>query len=149
MKKTIVKKHDELIEKIEIIDEEKWVYVHYWRGDYEKKAMFLKSEEKSIEAHFQDFYNENAVTYEMIHETNKIIRKEKNELEYLLKASSLHLGLGIMFAIACIAGFKLGSKLDLVYGVYPVFTITGLFLAIGLGGLTGFIMIRKYLTPHK
>jgi hypothetical protein len=57
------------------------------------------------------------------------------------------LGIGIMFAIACLAGFKLGSKLDLMFGAYPLFTVIGLFSGIGLAGFTGFKMIQTYLTP--
>jgi len=148
MKKTIVKQHADLLEKIEIIDEEKWLYIHYWKGNYEKKAMFLKHRDKSIESHFDDFFAENAVTYEMKREVNKIIKKQKGELEFLLKASSLHMGIGIMFAIAFLAGFKIGSLLDLMYGTYPLFTVIGLFSGIGLAGFTGFKMFQKYLKPQ-
>ncbi|MCT8136862.1 AtpZ/AtpI family protein [Anaerobacillus sp. CMMVII] len=147
MKKTIVKQHEDMLEKMEIINEDRWIYVHYWRGNHEKTAIFLKDTDKSIDHYFQEFYSENAVTFQMICEVNKFIRKQKDDLEYVLKVSSLHLSLGIMFALACLAGFKLGSKLDVIYGIYPLFTLIGLFIGIGFAGFSGYKMIQKFLKP--
>lgn len=148
MKRTFIKKNEDVIEKFELIDEEKWVYVHYSRGKHEKKAMFLKKRGKPLKYHLQDFFIENGVTYEMTRDVNRVILHEKVDFEDLVKASSLHMGIGIMFAIACITGFKLGAKLDLMFGRYPLFTLIGLFLGISLGGFTAFKMMKKYLIPH-
>lgn len=147
MKRTIIKKHDNFEEKFEFIDEEKWVYVHYSRDEYHKKAMFLKNDEQSIEHHLDDFFKENNVTFRMEHEIKKVLYKQKLNLETLLKASSLHLGIGIMFALSCIIGFKLGTHFDITYEKYPLFTLIGLFTGIGLASFTGYKMIKKYIMP--
>lgn len=72
----------------------------------------------------------------------------KDFTNFLLKAISMYLVIGIAVALSVFAGYKIGANLDIRYSFFPTFTLIGIFSGIGAGSLTGFFIIQKYMkTP--
>jgi len=158
MKHKFTKYLGRVTENLELSFEEKWIYVHYTRGSSEKTACLLKNENKSEEEYLETFFQENKVSSEMKKEVNKFLKNERNRrndihwnefTNFLLKALSLNMAIGIAIALSVYGGFKLGTFLDGRYEVYPVFTLIGTFLGIGIGGLTVYSMVQKYVNSPK
>lgn len=153
MKQTFTKYFGRITEKLELSIEEKWIYVHYTKGNFEKTSCILKNEDKPIQDYLSSFYKENSVSEAMKKEIEKYLMNMKNESNtahwkeftaFLMKALSLHLVLGVTIAIMVYGGYQLGAKLDSTYDMYPLFTLLGLFIGLGIGGLAGFSMIKKH-----
>jgi hypothetical protein len=153
MKQTFIKYHGRVTENLELRIEDKWIYVHYTKGAIEKTACILINEEKSKQELLEGFFKENGVNEAIKKEVDKYLMKEQNTsnrnwiefTNYLLRALPIHLVVGIAIALCVLAGYKMGTTLDVRYSFYPVFTLLGTFLGIGIGGLTGFTMIQKYV----
>lgn len=153
MKETFIKYHGRVTEKLELGLEDKWIYVHYTKGAIEKTACILINEDKSKQELLGGFFKENGVTEVMKKEVEKYLMKEQNSsnknwkefTNFLLKALSMHLVVGIAIALSVWGGYKIGTNLDIRYSFYPLFTLLGTFLGIAIGGLTGFTMIQKYV----
>lgn len=154
MKQTFTKYLGRITEKLELGLEEKWIYLHYTKGTFERTACILKNAEKSQQEYLEGFYKENGVSEAMKKEVEKFFMNEK-EFEdgtkhwqefanFLMKALSINMALGITIALTIYCGYKLGTFLDAHYDFYPAFTLTGIFSGIGIGVLTGYSMIQKY-----
>jgi Protein of unknown function (DUF3939)/Putative F0F1-ATPase subunit Ca2+/Mg2+ transporter len=50
----------------------------------------------------------------------------------------------VTVALVVFACYKLGAYVDEQYNLDPWFTLIGTFIGIGLGGLTGYVMVKKY-----
>ncbi|WP_066068223.1 AtpZ/AtpI family protein [Neobacillus soli] len=156
MKHQFTKYPGNVPENLEIGFEETWIYVHYKMGTFEKTACLLKNENKSDEAYLEEFFEENKVSEEMKKEIKEFLKNEKGQNEknwnefanFLMKTLSLNMVFGITIALSVYGGYKLGALLDGRYNFYPVFTLIGTFLGIGIGGLTVYSMVHKYFkTP--
>jgi hypothetical protein len=155
MRHKFTKNLGRVTEKLEFGFEEKWIYVHYKKGDLEKTACLLKNENKSEEEYLNGFFEENKVSEEMKNEVKTFFSNGKNYsrehwnefTSFLIKALSLNMVFGITIAISVFGGYKLGDLLDDRYGIYPVFTLIGTFLGIGIGGATVYSMVQKYFKP--
>jgi hypothetical protein len=154
MKQTFTKYLGRITEKLELGLEEKWIYVHYTKGTYEKTACILKNTEKSQQEYLEIFFKENNVSEVMRKEVEKFFMSEKDIINgtkqwkeftnFLMKALSINMVLGLTIAILVYGGYKIGAFLDARYDLYPSFTLVGLFSGIGIGVLTGYTMIQKY-----
>jgi F0F1-type ATP synthase assembly protein I len=154
MKQTFIKYFGRITEKLELGLEEKWIYLHYTKGRFEKTACVLKNAEKSQQEYLEGFYKENGVSEAMKKEVEKFFLNEKEMVNgtkqwkeftnFLMKVLSINMGLGITVALTVYGGYKIGTILDNRYDLYPLFTLIGLFLGIGIGVLTGYSMIQKY-----
>ncbi|MEH7439555.1 AtpZ/AtpI family protein [Neobacillus drentensis] len=158
MKHKFTKYLGRITENLEIGLEEKWIYVHYTKGSIEKTACLLKNENKSEEAYLEAFLEENKVSEEMRKEIKTFFKNGqsqsdkhwKDSTNFLMKAVSLNMVFGIAIAISVFAGYKLGDLLDNRYEIYPLFTLIGIFLGIGVGGATVYSLVHKYfLTSQK
>ncbi|MDR6124699.1 F0F1-type ATP synthase assembly protein I [Bacillus sp. SLBN-46] len=158
MKHKFTKYLGRITENLEIGLEEKWIYVHYTKGSIEKTACLLKNENKSEEAYLEAFLEENKVSEEMRKEIKTFFKNGQSQRDkhwnestnFLMKAVSLNMVFGIAIAISVFAGYKLGDLLDNRYDIYPVFTLIGIFLGIGVGGATVYSLVHKYfLTSQK
>lgn len=154
MRQTFTKYLGRITEKLELGIEEKWIYLHYTKGTFERTACILKNAEKSQQEYLEGFYKENGVSEAMKKEVEKFFMNEK-EFEdgskhwqefanFLMKALSINMALCITIALTIYCGYKLGTFLDARYDLYPAFTLTGIFFGIGIGALTGYSMIQKY-----
>ena len=47
------------------------------------------------------------------------------------------------------SGYKGGSRLDQLLGLYPAFTVTGVLLALVIGGVISYLMMYKYISSSK
>lgn len=153
MKQTFTKYVGRVTEKLELELEEKWIYAHYTKGSIEKTTCILKNENKPQADYLSKFLKENSVSDAMKKEVEKYFMNLKDSsstshwkdfTNFLLKTLSLHTALGIAIAIAVYLGYLLGTKLDSKFGVFPLFTLVGTFLGIGIGVLTGYSMVKKY-----
>lgn len=63
---------------------------------------------------------------------------------FLMKTLSLNVVFGLTIALTVYGFFNLGSFLDNYYGFEPWLTVIFTFIGIGIGGLTGYVMIQKY-----
>ncbi|WP_413302358.1 AtpZ/AtpI family protein [Bacillus sp. 1P10SD] len=159
MKHKFTKYFGRITEILEIGLEEKWIYVHYTKGSIEKTACLLKNENKSEEAYLEAFLDENKVSEEMRKEIKAFFKNGQSHgdthwnesTNFLMKAVSLNMVFGIAIAISIFAGYKLGDVLDSRYDIYPVFTLIGIFLGIGVGGATVYSLVHKYFqtSPKK
>ncbi|MDF2854600.1 MAG: hypothetical protein K0Q87_451 [Neobacillus sp.] len=152
MKHKFTKYLGRVTENLELGFEDKFIYVHYTKGNIEKTACILKNENKSELEYLEKFFSDNNVSEEMRKDVKKFIKSGKdtdgeewNEFtNFLMKTLSLNMVFGITIALTVFAFYKLGSYLDTTYGLYPMFTLIGTFFGIGIGGLTGYVMYQKY-----
>ncbi|MEH7274463.1 AtpZ/AtpI family protein [Neobacillus vireti] len=153
MKHKFIKHVGRVTENLEIGFEEKFIYIHYSKGDTEKTACILKNNDKTKNEYLEPFFKENNVSEEMKKEVRKFINNEKNFTDehwgeftnFLMKTLSLNMVLGLTAAITVFGFYKLGSFLDGRYGLQPWLTVLCTFAGIGIGGLTGYVMVQKYL----
>jgi F0F1-type ATP synthase assembly protein I len=139
-------------ENLELGFEEKYIYVHYTKGNTEKTACILKNKEKTKSEYLEPFFEENKVSEEMKKEVRKFLDNEKNFnnqhwnefTNFLMKTLSLNMVFGLTIALTVFGFYKLGSFLDGRYGLQPWLTVVFTFIGIGIGGLTGYVMVQKY-----
>lgn len=145
-------------ENLELGFEEKFIYVHYTKGKTEKTACILKNNEKTKSEYLESFFEENKVSEEMKKEVRKFLNNEKNFNDqhwnefsnFLMKTLSLNMVFGLTIALTVFGFYKIGSFLDAQYGFQPWLTVIFTFIGIGIGGLTGYVMVQKYFkTPVK
>lgn len=145
-------------ENLELGFEEKFIYVHYTKGKTEKTACILKNNEKTKSEYLESFFEENKVSEEMKKEVRKFLNNEKNFnnqhwnefSNFLMKTLSLNMVFGLTIALTVFGFYKIGSFLDAQYGFQPWLTVIFTFIGIGIGGLTGYVMVQKYFkTPVK
>jgi F0F1-type ATP synthase assembly protein I len=139
-------------ENLELGFEEKYIYVHYTKGNKEKTACILKNKDKTKSEYLEPFFEENKVSEEMKKEVRKFLDNEKNFNDqhwneftnFLMKTLSLNMVFGLTIALTVFGFYKLGSFLDGRYGLQPWLTVVFTFIGIGIGGLTGYVMVQKY-----
>jgi F0F1-type ATP synthase assembly protein I len=139
-------------ENLELGFEEKYIYVHYTKGNTEKTACILKNKDKTKSEYLEPFFEENKVSEEMKKEVRKFLDNEKNFNDqhwneftnFLMKTLSLNMVFGLTIALTVFGFYKLGSFLDGRYGLQPWLTVVFTFIGIGIGGLTGYVMVQKY-----
>lgn len=139
-------------ENLELGFEEKFIYVHYTKGHTEKTACILKNNDKSQAEYLENFFEDNKVSDEMKKEVRKFLSNEKNFnnqhwndfTNFLMKTLSLNMVFGLIIALTVFGFYKLGSFLDGKYGIQPWLTVIFTFTGIGIGGLTGYVMVLKY-----
>jgi 5-bromo-4-chloroindolyl phosphate hydrolysis protein len=154
MKQTFTKYLGRITEKLELGLEEKWIYLHYTKGGFERTACILKNAEKSQQEYLDSFYKENGVSEAMKKEVEKFFMNEKEFADgpkhwkefsnFLMKTLSINMVLGITIALSVYGGYKIGTLLDARYSLNPLFTLVGLFSGIGISVLTGYSMVQKY-----
>lgn len=147
-------------ETLELQIEEKWIHAHYIRGDFKKTAYILKNEEKTILEFLAEFLNECQVSDELSDKINNQLSPNK-KIEntntqhwqqfsiFLIKTLSINVVIGITLAAALFGGFKGGERADMHFGLYPLFTISGVLLGLLIGGLICFVIIYNYLSDNK
>ncbi len=131
MKHKFTKYLGRVTENLELSFEDKFIYVHYTKGNTEKTACILKTENKSKLEYLEDFFTDNNVTEEMRKDVRKFLKSDKdangeewNEFaNFLMKTLSLNMVFGITIALTVFAFYKLGSYLDTTYNFYPLFTL--------------------------
>jgi F0F1-type ATP synthase assembly protein I len=139
-------------ENLELSFEEKFIYVHYTKGKTEKTACILNNNNKTKSEYLESFFEENKVSEEMKKEVRKFLNNEKNFNDqhwnefsnFLMKTLSLNMVFGLTIALTVFGFYKLGSFLDTQYGFQPWLTVIFTFIGIGIGGLTGYVMVQKY-----
>jgi F0F1-type ATP synthase assembly protein I len=139
-------------ENLELGFEEKYIYVHYTKGNKEKTACILKNKDKTKSEYLEPFFEENKVSEEMKKEVRKFLDNEKNFNDqhwneftnFLMKTLSLNMVFGLTIALTVFGFYKLGSFLDGRYGLQPWLTVVFTFIGIGIGGLTGYVLVQKY-----
>ncbi len=139
-------------ENLELGFEEKFIYVHYTKGQTEKTACILKNNDKTKVEYLENFFEENNVSDEMKKEVRKFLSNEKNFNDqhwneftnFLMKTLSLNMVFGLTIALTVFGFYKLGSFLDGKYAIQPWLTVIFTFIGIGIGGLTGYVMVLKY-----
>ncbi|MDP4087251.1 MAG: DUF3939 domain-containing protein [Bacillota bacterium] len=152
MKQKFIKHFNRMTESIEISIEESWIHIHYTKDTIEKTVYALKNNEITIEAYFEDFFEENRVSDEMRKDVREYLRNQKQPVNlhwqefkhFLSKAISLHLVFGVTIALVVFGGYELGLSLDNYYHQYPAFTVIGFFSGIVIGGFITFIIGQKY-----
>lgn len=139
-------------ENLELGFEEKFIYVHYTKGKIEKTACILKNNDKTKAEYLEPFFEENKVSEEMKKEVRKFLDNEKNFnnehwsefTHFLMKTLSLNMVFGLTIALTVFGFYKIGSFLDHRYDFEPWLTIIFTLIGIGIGGLTGYVMVQKY-----
>lgn len=157
MKRKFTKTHGKITETFEIGLEDKWIYVHYERGSSETNACLLKNENKTNLEYISGFLKENNVSEAMIKEIKTFLNNEKHTAEsrwkeftnFLMRALSLHLVLGMILALVLFAGFRLGSIWDGKLNVFPLFTLLGVFTGLAIGGISAYGIVLKYMKPPQ
>ncbi|MFP7295662.1 AtpZ/AtpI family protein [Neobacillus niacini] len=145
-------------ENLELGFEEKFIYIHYTKGKIEKTACIIRNNEKTKSEYLESFFEENKVSDDMKKEVRKFLDNEDNFnnqhwnefTNFLMKTLSLNMVFGLTIALTVFGFYKLGSFLDANYGFYPWLTVISTFVGIGIGGLTGYVMVQKYFKkPSK
>jgi F0F1-type ATP synthase assembly protein I len=152
MRQKFTKYLGRVTENLELCFEEKFIYVHYTKGKTEKTACILKNKDKTKSEYLEPFFEENKVSEEMKKEVRKFLNNEKNFnndhwnefTNFLMKTLSLNMVFGLTIALTVFGFYKLGSFLDGRYGLQPWLTVVFTFIGIGIGGLTGYVMVQKY-----
>lgn len=152
MRHKFTKNLGRVVENLELGFEEKFIYVHYTKGSIEKTACILKNNDKTISEYLDSFFEENKVSEEMKKEVRKFLTNNKNIKDqhwneftnFLMKTLSLNMVFGLTVALMVYTFYKFGSYLDGQYDLKPWFTVIFIIIGIGIGGLTGYVMILKY-----
>lgn len=139
-------------ENLELGFEEKFIYVHYTKGKTEKTACILENNDKTKSEYLESFFEENKVSEEMKKKVRKFLNNEKNFNDehwneftnFLMKTLSLSMVFGLTIALTVFGFYKLGTFLDVRFGFQPWLTVIFTFIGIGIGGLTGYVMVQKY-----
>ncbi|MEC1522618.1 DUF3939 domain-containing protein [Neobacillus niacini] len=139
-------------ENLELGFEEKFIYVHYTKGEIEKTACILKNNNKTKAEYLEPFFEENKVSEDMKKEVRNFLNNEKNFnnehwsefTNFLMKTLSLNMVFGLTIALTVFGFYKLGTYFDHRYGFEPWLTVIFTFGGLGLGGLTGYVMVQKY-----
>ncbi|WP_042455141.1 AtpZ/AtpI family protein [Neobacillus dielmonensis] len=153
MKHKFIKYLGRVTEELELGFEEKWIYVHYTKGSIEKTACLLKNEGKSEWDYLEGFLNDNSVSEEMKKDVRSFFEKGRKEeinhwsefSTFLMKTLSLSMVFGISIAVCVYGGYKLGNWIDTQYNFHSIFTVVSTLLGIGVGTLTIYSMILKYI----
>lgn len=103
------------------------------------------------------FFKENTVSEDIQKDERKFLKQEENlegfqwkqVIDFLSKALSSKIALGVTTALSVYGGYKLGTNLDNRFHFYPLFTFLCLMAGIGIGGLTTYMMILKFFKPNK
>lgn len=155
MKQKFEKHYNKITESLELDLEEKWTYIHYTKGSKEKTACILKNEPKSLEDYLEDFFKENLVSEDISKEVKRFLKSETNDAglqwkefaDFIFKTITYHLFWGIAIFLVVYGSYQLGINLDNRFHLYPLFTIIGLIVGIGVGGLAAYKMLfKKYNT---
>lgn len=159
MNQKFTKEFNKITETLELGLEDNWTYVHYKKGEKEKTACVLKNNKQTLEDYLEAFFKENQVSEDIKKDVRKYLRNEKNLVgfqwqeftDFLLKALTSHIVVGVAIGLAVFGGYKLGIYLDDRYNLYPLFTIIGFLGGMVIGGLTAYMMIIKYFksNPEK
>jgi F0F1-type ATP synthase assembly protein I len=152
MRHKFTKSLGRVTETLELGFEEKFIYVHYTKGKTEKTTCVLKNKDKTKREYLDPFLEENKVSEEMKKEVRKFLNNEKNFnndnwnefTNFLTKTLSLNMVFGLTIALTVFGFYKLGSFLDGRFGLQPWLTVVFTFIGIGIGGLTGYVMVQKY-----
>jgi hypothetical protein len=156
MKYEFVKEHGKLIEKMIIENEPKKVYVQYRKGNFEKFAYTLKNDPEDSKHIVENFMEGLPISEELKTDVTRFLATLYTSTEsnfqafinFLVQTLSLHLMVGVALALSIYGGYQSGTKLDAQLGIYPGFTIIGIFLGIAIGSLVGYAMMIKYLGTH-
>jgi F0F1-type ATP synthase assembly protein I len=156
MKQRFTKEFNKITETLELALEENWTYVHYKKGTKEKTACVLKSSKQTLEDYLEIFFKENQISEDIKKDVRKYLKNEKNLVnfqwqeftDFLLKALTSHIVVGVAVAFSVFGGYKLGIFLDDRYNLYPLFTVIGFLVGIAIGGLTAYMMIMKYFKTN-
>ncbi len=148
--------NNKISETLELGLEDNWTYVHYKKGTKEKTACVLKNGKQTLEDYLEAFFKENQVSEDIKKDVRKYLKNEKNLvgiqwqefIDFLLKALTSHIVVGVAIALSVYGGYKLGIFLDDRYNIYPLFTVIGFFGGIVIGGLTAYMMIIKYFKTN-
>lgn len=73
MRKKFVISQGRINETLELSEENKYIYVHYLRGEHEKTAYIIKNEEKPILEYLSEFLNECHVSLELREQLNDFL----------------------------------------------------------------------------
>lgn len=156
MKKTFVKNHDVHSERLELTNESKWFYIHYYKGNFQKASYILKSDPISAMEALEEFFNEFHVAESIRKDVRNYLKAAKDHssnwqdfTNFLVQMLSLNILIGITFAMAIFGGFKLGTSLDARFQLTPLFTVIGVLGGMGIGGLAGYLFIYKHMAAKK
>ncbi|HAQ07558.1 MAG TPA: hypothetical protein DCR24_08580 [Bacillus bacterium] len=156
MKKTFVKNHDKVSEKLELTNETKWFYIHYYKGSFQKATYILKSDPVAALESLEKFFIEYNVSENIRKDVNKYLKANQDHssswqdfTNFLVQMLSLNIMVGITFAFAIFGGFKLGTSLDNTMDIFPLFTITGVLGGMGIGGTASYLLIYKHMGTRK
>jgi F0F1-type ATP synthase assembly protein I len=152
MKKTFAKNHDQTSEKLELTNDPKWFYIHYYKGSFQKATYILKSDPVSAREALEEFFNEYHVSEDIRKNVHTYLKADKDHssnwqdfTNFLVQMLSLNILVGLTFALAIFGGFKLGSELDHNFQLYPLFTIIGVLGGMAMGGFAGYLLIYKHI----
>ena len=153
MRKTFVKTLGKVIEQLDLVIEEKWIYAYYSRAGKEKTAYILKNGSKTTEEYLNSFLEDNHVSEDLKTDIKKYLNsgssKKEDNLQkfsiFLIKALSYNVVIGMIMGLSIFGGYKLGAIADTRFDIYPLFTIIGVLLGLVLGGLVSYVMIMKYM----
>jgi hypothetical protein len=159
MKNVFIKEHGPIVEKIELQEEEKWIYVKYARGDFHKTAYIIKNDPDVAKETLTTFLKDCHASEEIIEDVNNPLKKGKKAVEtnfqefihFLIKTTSVHIMGAFALGLSIFAGYKLGARLDEQLNNYPSYTVIGLMFGLVVGCLIGYVMMYKYLVmrPKK
>jgi hypothetical protein len=158
MKKKFVIPKGRINETLEFSEENKYIYVHYQRGEHEKTAYIIKNEEKPILEYLSEFLNECHASMELREELKDFVTKleengtHANWLQYstfLIRTLSINVVILMAMAASVYGGYKGGDWADNQFSRYPMFTILGVLTGLIMGGLICFVIIHNYLNDNK
>ena len=158
MKKKFITSQGRIDETLELSEEQKWIYIHYLRGEHEKTAYIIKNEEKPLLNYLTDFLNECHVSEEIRDQLIEYLNKaEENSIHtnwlhfstFLIRTLSINVVILITLAASIFGGFKGGEWADEYFSRYPLFTIIGVLAGLVVGGLICFVIIHNYLNDNQ
>jgi hypothetical protein len=158
MRKKFVISQGRINETLEFSEENKYIYVHYLRGEHEKTAYIIKNEEKPILEYLSEFLNECHVSVELREQLKDFLTlldenaTQANWLQFstfLIRTLSINVVILMAMAASVYGGFKGGDWADNHFNRYPLFTIIGVLTGLIVGGLICFLIIHNYLNDNK
>jgi F0F1-type ATP synthase assembly protein I len=153
MKTMYLKEHGKVLEKIEIQEETKWIFIKYIKGNFKKSSYIIKNDPETVKLSMDKFFEDCHASKEIIADVKDPLKKGKvainanyqQFINFLITTSSVHIMIGFALGICIYGGYQLGVVMDTKLNNSPSFTVIGVLFGLGVGILTAYVIMNKYL----
>lgn len=153
MKTMYLKEHGKVIEKIEFQEETKWIFIKYSKGNFKKSSYIIKNDPETVKISMEKFFEDCHASKDIVADVQDPLKKGKvainanyqQFINFLITTSSVHIMIGFALGICIFGGYQLGVIMDTKLNNSPSYTVIGVLFGLGVGILTGYVIMTKYL----